>query len=380
MKKIIIIGSAWPLRGGGLSTFNERLAKALLDAGNEVIIYTFSLQYPSFLFPGKSQYSEEEAPKELNIQVRINSINPLNWLRVGKEIKKLNPDYIIIRYWIPFMAPCLGSIARIAKSSYTKVIAITDNVIPHEKKPGDSLLSRYFIKSVDGFITMSRSVLSDLEKFDKKKPKSFCLHPLYDSYGDIIHKVEAKQQLNLDKETAYILFFGFIREYKGLDLLLEAFTDKRLRQKNVKLLIAGEFYTNPDPYLKIIEESGIKNDVLLHTFFIPNEKVAAYFCASDIIVQPYKDATQSGVTQTAYHFNKPMLVTDVGGLAETVPHGKVGYVVKPDAKQIADSLNDFFENNKEELFMQGAMKEKKKFSWEQFVDCIETLYAKLLEK
>ncbi|MEA3477881.1 MAG: glycosyltransferase [Bacteroidota bacterium] len=373
-RKVIILGSAYPLRGGGISTFNERLARAFQDSGDDVTIYNFSLQYPGFLFPGKTQYSDESPPDDLNIITRVNSVNPLNWVNVGKEIRKLKPDMLIIRYWIPFMAPCLGTIARyIRKNKHTRIIAITDNVIPHEKRIGDTMLTKYFVKRMHGFVTMSKSVLKDLELFDTEKPRAFCAHPLYDNFGDIIPKAEAKEMLQLDQDKRYILFFGFIRDYKGLDLLLKAFADERLRAFPLKLLVAGEFYTNPEPYHELIRSSGIENLVTMDNEFIPNAAVAKYFCASDLVVQPYKDATQSGVTQIAYHFDKPMVVSNVGALPEMVPDGKVGYVVAPEVKQIADAILTYFRDAKEGEFTENVRVEKKKYAWENMINAINTL-------
>ena len=372
-QKIIIIGSAYPLRGG-LATYNERLAREFLNKNNSVTIYTFSLQYPSFLFPGKTQYSDSPAPKDLNIKVCINSINPLNWLKIGKEIRKLKPDIVIIKFWMPFMAPCFGKIARIIKKNkHTKIISIIDNIIPHEKRAGDRLLANYFVKTVDGFVAMSKSVLNDLETFDKNKPKVFCPHPLYDNFGEIISKENAKQKLNLDNSLKYILFFGFIRDYKGLDLMLEAFAKCIEKDKSLRLIVAGEFYTDSKPYFEFIKNKKLEEYVLMHNDFIPDEKVAEYFCASDIVVQPYKDATQSGVTQIAYHFNKPMIVTDVGGLAEIIPDGKTGYVVKPDSTDIAEAILMFYQLNKEKEFTENAKIEKEKYSWDSMVKAIEQL-------
>jgi glycosyltransferase involved in cell wall biosynthesis len=362
------------LRGGGISTFNERLAKAFQDIGDEVSIYNFSLQYPGFLFPGKTQYSDEEPPENLKIITRVNSVNPLNWISVGKEIRRMKPDLVVIRYWIPFMAPCLGTIASsIRKNKHTRVIAITDNIIPHEQRPGDKLLTRYFVKRVDGFVTMSRSVLNDLDLFDKKKPRAFCPHPLYDNFGDPIKKDDAKDKLSLDTNKRYILFFGFIRDYKGLDLLLKAFADDRLREYPLRLLVAGEFYTDPKPYRKIIDSYGLEDLVKMDNEFIPNSAVLNYFCACDLVAQPYKDATQSGVTQVAYHFNKPMVVTNVGALPEMVPDGKVGYVVSPDEKEISEAILKYFQENKEEEFSRNVEVEKKKYSWENMIEAIISL-------
>jgi D-inositol-3-phosphate glycosyltransferase len=376
-RKIVIIGSAYPLRGG-LSAYNERLARAYLKNGDEVIIYTFSLQYPSILFPGKTQFSSDPAPAALDIRVRINSVNPLNWIRIGQEIRNLKPDLVLIKFWIPFMAPCLGTIARIIrKNKHSKIISIIDNIIPHEKRPGDRWLGSYWVKSVDGFVVMSKSVLNDLDSFDQSKPKLFCPHPLYDHFGEILPKPEAREVLSLEETGKYILFFGFIRDYKGLDLLLNAMADKRIQDLKIKLLVAGEFYTNSKPYDEIIREKKIEDFVVMSNDFIPDSSVNKYFSACDIVVQPYKDATQSGVTQIAYHFNKPMITTNVGGLAEIVPDGKVGYVVKPDSNEIAEAILKFYQGNKEAEFTENVMTEKGKYSWERMTETIDKLILEI---
>ncbi len=373
-RKVVIIGSAYPLRGGGISTFNERLAKAYMDQGDEVIIYTFSLQYPGIFFPGTTQYSTEPPPEGLDIRVRINSVNPFNWIKTAREISRLKPDLAIVRFWIPFMAPCLGTISRILrKQSKCPVIAITDNIVPHEKKIGDTVLVRYFVNSVDGFVAMSKSVLSDLNKFNQIKPREYYPHPLYDNFGEAIPKEEAKLRLKLDPETNYLLFFGFIRDYKGLDLLLKALADQKLRDLPLKLLVAGEYYGNEDKYLALIKELGIENQLELRTTFIPNTEVYIYFCACDVVVQPYKNATQSGVTQIAYHFNKPMITTDVGGLSEMVPDGKVGFVVQPEPDEIANAIYIFYAENREAEFVKNVITEKERFSWKGLIDIIGTI-------
>jgi glycosyltransferase involved in cell wall biosynthesis len=275
---------------------------------------------------------------------------------------------------MPFMAPCLGTIARIIRRNrHSKVIAITDNIIPHEKMPGGNLLSRYFVKSCDGFVAMSRAVLNDLNKFDTVKPRVFSPHPLYDNFGASVSENLAKKTIGLEEDTKYILFFGFIREYKGLDLLIKAFADERFRQLPVKLLIAGEFYIDGKPYLDLIEALGLKEFIVLRTEFIENHEIVNYFCACDIVAQPYKDATQSGVTQIAYHFEKPMLTTNVGGLSEMVPDGIVGYVVNPIVNEISDALLRFFIENKEKEFSANAAIEKKRFSWELLLTKIDSI-------
>ncbi|MBQ9473207.1 MAG: glycosyltransferase [Bacteroidales bacterium] len=372
---VIILGTAHPYRGG-LSAFNERIAYEYQQAGHEVEIYTFSLQYPSLLFPGKTQYSTEPAPDELRIVRRVNSCNPLNWLSVGREIRSKSPDLLIVKYWLPFMAPCLGTIARmVRKGGHTRVVAILDNIIPHEKRIGDRMFSRYFVGSVDGFVAMSKSVMSDLSLFDTAKPRQLCPHPLYDHYGATLDKGEARRILGLDSDGRYILFFGFIRGYKGLDLLLDALADKRMAGGGIKLVVAGEFYGDPAPYMEQIERLGLGDRVVLHTDFIADSEVNRYFCACDLVAQPYKTATQSGVTQIAYHFARPMLVTNVGGLAEIVPDGKVGYVVEPDAKAIADAIVRYYSENKEEAFVAAAKEERSKYSWSKMTAAIEGVTA-----
>ena len=370
-KNIVILGSAYPLRGGGISSYNERLARAFQENGDHVNIITFKLQYPSFLFPGKSQYSTEPPPQDLNIEVLVNSINPFNWWNVGRKIRRLKPDLLILRYWIPFMAPCLGTIARIVrKNGHTRIISIVDNIIPHEKRIGDKILSKYFVKSVHGFVAMSHQVIRDLEQFDNTTPRKFCYHPLYDHFGVIQPKRKACEKLAIDPQLKYLLFFGFIREYKGLDLLIEAMDDERLKNMNLKLIVAGEFYADSEPYFKAINRHGLKDVVILSNDFIPDSEIANYFNAADLVVQPYKNATQSGVTQVAYHFEKPMVTTNVGGLAEIVPHEKVGYVVKPDPHEISDAIFKFFDENKEAEFKGNIKIEKLKYSWSKMVEAI----------
>jgi D-inositol-3-phosphate glycosyltransferase len=372
-RKIVLIGTAYPLRGG-LTAFNERLIREYRNNGEDAFIYTFNLQYPSILFPGKTQYSSEPAPADLPVYVKVNSINPFNWVKVGLELRKLKPDLVIVKYWMPFMAPCFGTICRIIKGNrHTRIITIIDNLIPHERRIGDRLLSGYWIGSVDGCIAMSKSVLDDLETFDKTKPKLWCPHPLYDNFGAAIPKEEALARLQLDPAFHYVLFFGFIRDYKGLDLLLEAFADERLKQMNIRLLVAGEFYCDQKPYLEIISRHHLEDQVIMSNDFIPDSQVLNYFCAADLVVQPYKSATQSGVTQIAYHFNKPMVITNIGGLAEFVPDGKTGYVVDPDPHEISAAIVHFYLEHKEAEFSANAAIEKQKYSWGRMVETIDLL-------
>ncbi len=377
MKKVVLLTPAHPLRGG-IAASSERFAKELQAAGYEVVIYSFSLQYPGFLFPGKTQFSDDPPPPGLDIRTVVNSVNPLNWLKIGLELRRLRPDVIVPRYWLPFMGPSLGTILRLAKSNgHTKVIPIADNILPHEKRPGDRLFTRYFLKPADGCIVMSRSVEEDFRLFSKTKPVACIPHPIYDNYGEKVKRESALAHLGLSPELRYLLFFGFIREYKGLDLLLHAMADERIRAMNLQLIVAGEYYGNREFYEKLIADLGLESKLILKTDYIPSEEVKYYFGAADLVVQPYKSATQSGISQMAYHFEKPMIVTAVGGLPEIVPNCKAGYVVPVKAGAIADAIVDFFQNNKEAALTRGVIDEKKRFSWRSMVEGLEQLQLKV---
>ena len=374
LHKVIIIGPAHPLRGGGITTFNERLARQFMLEGFDTSIYSFSLQYPSFLFPGKSQYSDEPAPTGITIHTQINSINPLNWISVGRQLKKMKPDIVVVRYWIPLMGPCLGTILRIVKKNkHTKIICIADNIVPHEKRIGDKMFTHYFVKPVDAFITMSENVMNDLRLFVKTKPAKLVAHPLYDNFGEIISKESAREYLKINKADKIILFFGFIRKYKGLDILLDALklitNNNKPATTDMKLLIAGEFYEDKKIYQDQINILSTSGNLILHTSFIPDSEVKYYFCAADVVIQPYRSATQSGVTPLAYHFEVPMIVTSVGGLPALVPDNKAGLVAEPDINSIAQKIIEYFEKG-ENYFLPHLLEEKKKFSWTKMLETI----------
>lgn len=363
-QKVIIIGPAHPLRGG-LASFDERLARQFQQEGFDSSIYTFSLQYPSFLFPGTTQYSSEPAPIDIKIKICINSMNPFNWIKVGNELKQLKPDIIVVRYWLPIMGPCLGTILRLVKKNrHTKVICIADNVIPHEKRPGDKPFTKYFLKPVDSFITMSEKVMQDLRLFTQK-PAQQVVHPLYDNFGEALNKQAARKHLGIPENENIILFFGFIRKYKGLDLLLEAISILNSQHSGfiIKLLIAGEFYEDRKQYDDLIAQLNISPSLILRTDFIADSEVKYYLSAADFVIQPYKNATQSGVTPLAYHFEKPMLVTNVGGLPSLVPDGKVGLVAEPNATAIAQKIQELYSLG-ETHFLPHLKEEKKKYSWQ----------------
>ncbi len=376
MAKVFIIGPAYPLRGG-LATFDELFCEAFNKQGHTCEIISYSLQYPNFLFPGSTQFDTSgNAPKHIKIHTLINSINPISWIKTARFIKKQKPDFIVFRFWIPFMGPALGTIARMVRKSGIKVLAITDNVIPHEKRAGDATLAKYFINGCDGFITMSKAVMKDLEKFTNTSYKKYLLHPLYTSFGEKLNKLNARMALGLPKDKQVILFFGLIRKYKGLDMLLDAMNELKFNS-NIVLVVAGEFYDDKKPYLDLIDNYQIQNQVILHDKFIANEDVKLYFSSADIVALPYRSATQSGVTQVSFHFEVPTLVTNVGGLGEIIPDKVAGYVVDSNGKAIAEAIKDYFENNRMHTFTEGMIKEKQKYDWKIFVDEVFNLFKKL---
>ncbi|MBR4263666.1 MAG: glycosyltransferase [Paludibacteraceae bacterium] len=362
--KIILLGTTYPYRGG-LAAFNERLARQFLSEGHEVELWTFTLQYPSFLFPGKTQYSSEQAPKDLTIRRELNSCNPFNWIRVGNAIRKAAPDLLICCYWMAFFAPAYGLVSRIARrNGKTKAIALVHNMMPHEPSVLDKLFAPYFVKSQNGFVALSESVVKDIEKIANAKANAKASpHPIYDHYGERMAKAEACKALGLDPKKEYMLFFGLVRAYKGLDLLLDAFGKVKDQLPDLQLIIAGEFYEHEDKYRAQIEANGLTERVVLRNEFIPDADLRKYFGAADLIVQPYKSATQSGVTQVAFHFEKPMLVTNVGGLAEIVPDHQMGYACEPSADAIAEDLLDYFTNNRQSAYTECLKKEKTKYAW-----------------
>ncbi len=374
--KVILVGPAHPFRGG-IANFNESLCSALIKAGHNCEIITFYFQYPRFLFPGKTQHSEDKAPQGLKIKMLISSINPFSWFRTARYINKQEADLVIFQYWLPFMAPAHGSIARQIDKKDTALLAIVHNAIPHEKKLTDTVLSKFFIKPIQGFVCLSKQVMNDLNHLTLNRNKHLTHHPVYEIFGHEISKTEARQALGLSENDKYILFFGLIRKYKGLELLIRSMSLEILKKHNIKILVAGEFYENKKTYNDLISDLGLADQVVLFDQFIPNEEVKHFFCACDLIVQPYISATQSGVTQVAYHFGRPMLVTNVGGLPEIVHHEKTGYVCEVNEYAIANAIDDFYTNNREKEMEENVKLEKHRFSWENFVDVVITAYRQV---
>ena len=371
--KIFIIGPAFPLRGGP-AQFNENLCLELNKEGHDAQIISYKLQYPNFLFPGSSQFEKSgSAPLGIKIHTILNTINPFNWLMVARFIRKQKPDFILFRYWLPFFGPCLGTIGKLVRS-HTKVLALTDNIIPHEKRIGDHVFTKYFVKNCDGFIAMSKVVLNDLSIFTQNLNKAYSPHPMYENYGDLISIDLARKKLNLNPHDKIILFFGLIRHYKGLDILLEALAAPEIKNQGIKLLIAGEFYDDKNFYLQLIKKLKLQDHVIVHDKFIPNDEVRDYFCASNLVAQTYRNATNSGVTMVGYFYEKPMLVTNVGGLSEIVPNEVCGYVVENNCALISEKVVDFFTKDREKEFVKNVKIEKKKYEWIEFINSLLTLY------
>lgn len=366
-KKIIILGPAYPFRGG-IANFTDSLYQELIK-NNSVKIISFKRLYPSILFPGKSQF-EYKDNKDDNTNRIIDSINPFNWLKVGKLIKKEFPDFIIIMYWLPFFGFCYGVISRyVIKNKHTKTIAICHNIIPHESHFGDRFQTKYLFKQINYFILLSNAVVDDLLSFLFEAKYTILPHPLYSKFGLLVDKNEAKLLLKIIDEKV-ILFFGFIRDYKGLDILLEAIS--LLKDKlDVKLLVVGEFYSHKEKYKSLINRLNISEKLLMFTDFIPTSEVKYYFSAADCIIIPYRNATQSGIVQIAMNFRKPVIASNVGGLGEVIKNGETGYIVdKENPAMLAEAILKFYEQEKESIFVSNIEKEVEKYSWAKFTDGI----------
>ena len=367
--KIVVLGPAHPYRGG-LASIMETMAREYLRRGDEVKVYTFSLQYPSLLFPGKSQTVDTPAPHDLRIERVVNTCNPLNWVALGHRLRKEAPDMILMKYWTPFMAPCFGTISRIAcRNGKTKVICQIDNVEPHEHHIIDKPFNCYYLGAVDGFVYMSEQVGGELRAYSSA-PAIFSPHPMFENFGERVERTEACAQLGLDADKRYILFFGLIRDYKGLDMLLEAF--EKVADERLRLLVAGEFYNDKEQYRTVLERLGDR--VVLHEGFVKDEDVKYYFSAVDALVLPYRTATQSGVTQVAYNFSVPMVVTRVGGLPEIVPDGRVGFVCEPTVESIAEAVMRLYDGDTLARFAKNFPAERKRFSWATMCDKLVEVY------
>ncbi len=362
--KITIISPVFPYRGG-IANFTEAFFTDLQEKA-DVSLINFKRQYPSLLFPGKTQF-ETNSKKNIFSERTIDSVNPFTWFSAGRKIKRDAPDFLVFAYWHPFFAPAYGTIAGIArKNKKTKIIALCHNVLPHERNFTDIPLAKMFFKKVDFAITLSQKSSNDLKLLNDKIKSKTLFHPVYSNFGEPAEKRAAREKLGLaDKKT--ILFFGFIRKYKGLDILLRSIA--LLKNKiDFQLLVAGEFYEKKDEYLNLIKDYKLDDVVILRDKFIPSDEVKYYFGVADVVVLPYRSATQSGIVQIANNFHKPVIATDVGGLSEIIIDGVNGYIVEPENPQeLADAILRFYQNNDEEKFSANVKFAVGKYSWGKFV-------------
>jgi len=374
--KVALLSCFYPFRGG-LAQFNASLL-AELGKSHDVKAFNFTRQYPDILFPGKTQLvSPDDAVEHVESEAVLDSVNPFSWIKAARRIREWGPDVLILRYWMSFFAPSLGYVAR-HMAPGCKVIAIMDNVIPHEKHFFDAPLTRYFLKGVDGCVTLSKEVGHDLETLDPKKPRTVLPHPIYSHFGKGMERAEAMKLLGVDGSRKTLLFFGLIRDYKGLDILLEAF-DKL--DDSYQLVVAGEPYGSFDKYQAIIDGSAGKDRIHLFTRYIKDSEVSMFFSAADLVVLPYRSATQSGISGICCHFEVPMGVTDVGGLKETIGKTGIGLVAKENSPEgIASMISEFFSDPQAKAGCIACIRrEKEEHSWKKLADGIisfsETLQA-----
>lgn len=369
--KIAFLSPFYPYRGG-IAQFSDSLYLSL-QKQNEVKAYTFTRQYPQFLFPGKTQYvSDTDVNRGIDAERVLDSVNPLTFRKTAERISKFFPDVVLISYWMPFFAFSLGRVARILRkiSPRAKIVSIMHNVIPHEKRPGDDLLTKFYLKQNSGFIVLNEKSKDDLLKFNPYTKYIVFPHPLYDHYGAKIPKSEARGMLGVPGDKKVMLFFGLIREYKGLDLLLEALAKL---DDSYFLIIAGEVYGSFNNCNEIIRKHSLGRRILLRTNFIPENEIASYFSAADVCMLPYRSGTQSGIEGISYHFGLPVIVTDVGGLKETAFKYKTGLIVShPEVKLIKEAVLKYFESDLpvRDLFETNIAEFKKSYSWDRFSDAL----------
>jgi len=368
---ILILGTAYPMRGG-IAHYNALLYTYLKKKHNVGII-SFKRQYPKFLFPGKTQEEKGEPGLPVEAEALIDSVNPFNWIRVGLLLRKRHADLVIFKYWLPFFGPCMGTICALVKwGRKTRVLVICDNVIPHEHRPGDRIFTNYAFAFVDSFIVQSDSVEKDLLSVVDFPRYKKIPHPVYEIFGNAMPKKIARDRLNIRDEHV-ILFFGYVRTYKGLHVMIDAMKEVK-RSLRIKLLVVGEFYDDEEKYRWHISDAQVRDVVDVVSDYVPNERVGEYFSAADVIMLPYLSATQSGIAQIAYNFDKPVIATRVGGLAEVVVDGVSGLLVPPnDFHALADAIQKFYAEGLEAKLSAGAAVEKKKYSWENMVEAIEQL-------
>ncbi|HAN18655.1 MAG: glycosyl transferase [Bacteroidetes bacterium GWC2_33_15] len=358
--KIAYLSTFYPFRGG-IAQFNASLYRAL-EKEHEVKAFTFTTQYPKLLFPGKTQYVQQGDKADIiNSLPVLNTINPLTYFKTAHEIKQWNPDILIMKYWMSFFGPSLGLVAKKMPEN-TKVITILDNVISHEKHFFDKPFTSFFLKQNDGFVVMSESVEKDLLLLKPVSKYIKHLHPIYNHFDQITDKLKAQKILGIPENKKVLLFFGFIRDYKGLDILIDSF---RKLSPEYYLIIAGEVYGSFTRYQEQINSLPNKENIGLFVDYIPDDKVPLFFSAADVCILPYKSATQSGITYISFHFDLPIIATDVGGLRETISDKDTGLIVEqPDAEKLAEKIIEFFAIKDQISFKKNIARLKNELSWD----------------
>ena len=369
--KIVLVGPFPPFRGG-ISDLNAALADHL-SKRHEIHAINFTTQYPKVLFPGKTQFKKGDSAQEVDSIRCLSSINPFSWRKTAYKIIDIDPDLVLFRFWLPFFAPAFSGVAKkIRKYSDATIMAICDNIIPHEERLLDTRLTKRFFGFIDSFIVLSKKVENELLSFVPKAKYKYSPHPIYSIFNNTLSKEQAKAELKLATKKV-LLFFGLIREYKGLDILINAMEKIKTELEDYTLLIVGECYENENKYTDLIKKAGITDNVKCHYSFIPDNEVGKYFSAADVVVLPYKTASQSGIVQIAYHFDTPVIVSNVGGLPEIVDEGKTGYCVEPNSNAFAKAIKAFYENDIISEMNSNISEYKSQFSWDAMVKAIEKL-------
>ena len=363
-KKVLLLGPAYPYRGGIADTQNY-LAQNLSRLGHEVLVYTFKYQYPKLLFPGKTQYSSVPMPKGIDIKRKIHSINPINWIKISNEINHYDPDIVLFRYWTPFLAPCWIWIAK-RLSSKIKKIALVDNWIPHDKKPWDKTMNDLFGKTMDAFVTLSNAVAKEIMEDKPKTPIWSGFHPIADDLPKIISKAQARKKLGWSKEKNIVLFFGLIRKYKGLDLLIEAFSKSPLKSSKTLLVIVGEPYEKKEKYVSLIHQLKLEDRIICDFNYADRELTRDVICAADVVAQTYRSATQSGVTPLAYYYQTPLLVSNLPGLKAPIEKDGTGVVTEKAPEKIANNLYEILQENNLLYYQKNLSQTLKNYTWQHF--------------
>ncbi len=369
LKHIVLIGPVYPYKGG-ISHYTGLMYRALAKK-YRVDMISFKMQYPRFLFKKEQKDYSNDTFKIPETDYMINTANPFNWINSAKRIRKLKPDIVIFQWWHPYFVPCYWTLCKLLGK--TKKLFLCHNVFPHERFPLDRFLTKMVIKQGDCFITQSGLDTGDLLSIKKNATYIQAVHPTYNAFKFLnMDKTEARKLLDLERDEKIILFFGFVREYKGLKHLLRAMPVLKKTVDKIKLLVVGDFGSDKPEYMELISQLGLGKELGIHDGYIPDHEVEKYFAASDLVVLPYESATQSGIVQIAYGFEKPVVVTEVGGLPDVVINGKTGYVVKSkNPEALAEAIGRYFQKSKEEEFQEHIRKEAYKYSWDRMVEHIE---------